>query len=277
MRKFSIVTPCFNAEKYLEETMLSVLNQTAVCNREVELEYFICDGGSQDRTVAIAERLSNSAQNVQIHIISEPDRGMYDALAKGLKRASGDTIAYINAGDFYHHSAFSIVQHFFEKRNFHWLTGYNVVYNDLSQIVYVELPYKYRQRFFSCGFYITRLPALQQESTFWSNSLNQTINFDTLSTFKYAGDYFLWFQFAKSLEIKIVEAYLGGFRIHKGQISGNRQSYIEELHKVVEKPKIQDYLLATIDRAIWYTPNKIKKILNSENLFRFNHELEDWI
>ncbi|MBE9228319.1 glycosyltransferase [Phormidium sp. LEGE 05292] len=277
MRKFSIVTPCFNAEKYLEETMLSVLNQTAVCNREVELEYFICDGGSQDRTVAIAERLSNNVQNVQIHIISEPDRGMYDALAKGLKRASGDTIAYINAGDFYHHSAFSIVQHFFEKRNFHWLTGYNVVYNDLSQIVYVELPYKYRQRFFCCGFYITRLPALQQESTFWSNSLNQTIDFDTLSTFKYAGDYFLWFQFAKSLEIKIVEAYLGGFRIHKGQISGNRQSYIEELHKVVEKPKIQDYLLATIDRAIWYTPNKIKKILNSENLFRFNHDLQDWI
>lgn len=277
MRKFSIVTPCFNAEKYLEETMLSVLNQTAVRNKELELEYFICDGGSRDRTVSIAQQLSNSAPNVQIEIISEPDRGMYDALAKGLKRASGDIVAYINAGDFYHHSAFTIVQHFFEKPNIHWLTGYNVVYNDSSQIVYVELPYKYRQRFFSCGFYSTRLPALQQESTFWSSSLNQTIDFDTLSTFKYAGDYFLWFQFAKAYEIKIVEAYLGGFRIHKGQISGERNAYNDEIYNLVENPKLQDYLLAGIDRFIWYAPNKVKKVFNSNNLFRFNHELQQWI
>jgi glycosyltransferase involved in cell wall biosynthesis len=277
MRKISIVTPCFNAEKYLEETMHSVLNQTAVHNGDIELEYFICDGGSQDQTVSIAEKLRDSTPNVKITILSERDRGMYDALAKGLKQASGDIVSYINAGDFYHASAFTIVQHFFEKRHFQWLTGYNVVYNDSSQIVYVELPYKYRKRFFTCGFYSTRLPALQQESTFWSNELNQTIDFDTLSTLQYAGDFYLWLQFSKSCEIKIVEAYIGGFRIHKGQISGNRSVYDNELAQLVEKPNIVDHVQATIDRLIWYAPNKIKKIFNSDHLFRFNHDVQEWI
>lgn len=277
MKMFSIVTPCFNAEKYLEQTMLSVLNQTVLLNGEVELEYFICDGGSRDQTVSIAETLRDRNRHAHIKIISEPDRGMYDALAKGLKLASGDVVAYINAGDFYHLSAFSIVLRFFEKQHFHWLTGYNVVYNDSSQVVYVELPYNYRRHFFAYGFYGTHLPALQQESTFWSGTLNESIDFDALSTFKYAGDYFLWFQFAKLHEIKIVEAYLGGFRIHKGQLSGNREAYDDEIYKLVGKPNIQDYLLAVFDRIIWYSPNKIKKVFNSENLVRFNHELQEWI
>lgn len=277
MKKFSIVTPCFNAEKYIEETMLSVLNQTVVRNGEVELEYFICDGDSNDQTVAIAERLSRTAHGTRIKIISEPDEGMYDALAKGLRQASGDIISYINAGDFYHHSAFAIIQHFFEKHNFQWLTGYNVVYNDASQIVYVELPYRYRKRFFRCGFYGTRLPALQQESTFWSATLNQTIDFSSLSKLKYAGDYFLWFQFVKSYEIKIVEAYLGGFRIHKGQISEDRKAYNQEIYNLAEYSNVVDYLVAVVDRLMWYAPNKIKKTFNPNHLFRFNHELQDWI
>jgi len=277
MKKFSIVTPCFNAANYLEETMRSVITQTAVCTGEVDLEYFICDGGSRDQTVLIAETMRESHPNIRIDIISEADQGMYDALAKGLRLASGDIIAYINAGDFYCQSAFSTVLHFFEHQDIHWLTGYNVVYNDLSQVVYVELPYKYRPNFFACGFYGTRLPALQQESTFWSASLNQAINFDTLSTFRYAGDYFLWFQFSKSYEIKIVESYLGGFRIHEGQKSGNRKAYDAEIYALVDKPRFTDYALAALDRAVWYTPNKIKKILNSDNLFRFNHELQEWI
>jgi len=277
VKKFSIVTPCFNAEKYIEETMQSVLSQTVLLKGEASLEYFICDGGSSDETVAIAEALRDRNPHAHVKIISEPDKGMYDALTKGLKLASGDVTAYINAGDFYHSTAFSTVLHFFERQDVHWLTGYNVVYNDSSQVVYVELPYKYRRRFFRCGFYSNRLPALQQESTFWSASLNQSIDFDTLSTFRYAGDYFLWFQFAKAHEIKIVESYLGGFRIHKGQKSGDRAAYDAEIAKLVEKPTVQDYLQAAFDRAVWYAPNKIKKVLNSDYLFRFNHEFEEWI
>lgn len=277
MRRFSIVTPCFNAERYLEETMLSVLNQTAVRNGEVELEYFICDGGSSDRTVTIAEKLTRTMQNVQIKILSDPDQGMYDALAKGLRLVSGDVVAYINAGDFYHHTAFSVVEYFFDKRNIHWLTGYQVIYNDASQIVYINLPYKYRPRLFACGFYTAPLPVLQQESTFWSGSLNQTIDFDTLSTFKSAGDYFLWYQFSKLYEIKVVEAYLGGFRVHKGQISGNRKAYDKEIYMLTEKPHLQDHVIALVDQLIWNAPRTIKKAFNSDNLFRFDHELQDWI
>ena len=56
--KFSIITPCFNSEKYIKETMLSVLNQTAVINEIVELEYILVDGGSKDNTLKIINSLS---------------------------------------------------------------------------------------------------------------------------------------------------------------------------------------------------------------------------
>lgn len=277
MTKISIITPCFNAEHYIEETMLSVINQSILRTGAAELEYIICDGSSRDRTVAIAEAVRDRHQCSFINIISEPDSGMYDALAKGLKAASGDIIAYINAGDYYHPSALRTILPFFEKRGVHWLTGYNVTYNDLSSVVYVELPFKYRPKFFSYGFYGTKLPALQQESTFWSSSLNQLIDYSLLSQLKYAGDYYLWLQFSQKYEIKIVESYLGGFRIHRGQISGDKAAYYKEVGSLVKQPGIFDSTLASLDRLLWRAPRKIKKLLNQENLFRFNHDLQEWI
>lgn len=277
MKKFSIITPCFNAEHYIEETMLSVINQSILRTGAAELEYIICDGGSRDRTVSIIEAVRDRHQCNFIKIISEPDSGMYDALTKGLKAASGDITAYINAGDYYHPTALQTVLPFFEKKGVHWLTGYNVVYNNSSAVVYVELPFKYRPKFFSYGFYGTKLPALQQESTFWSTSLNQLLDYSLLSKLKYAGDYYLWVQFSQKHEIKIVESYLGGFRIHGGQISGDKTAYYQEVDSLVQQPGIFDLALASLDRLLWYAPHKIKKLLNPENLFRFNHDLQEWI
>lgn len=273
MKKLSIITPCFNAEKYIEETVRSVIEQQSVLSNKVELEYIICDGRSTDKTITII----NAFKSKYIKIISEQDSGMYEALTKGIKLASGDIIAYLNAGDYYNKYAFDVVVEIFEKKQAQWLTGYNITYNEQSYIVDCRLPYRYRKRFFNCGYYGTRLPFIQQESTFWSSSLNKLIDYDYLANLKYAGDFYIWLQFSKAQELKIVESYLGGFRNHRGQISENLNAYHTEMRQLVSRPNIWDFILCFFDKGLWCLPSKVKKTFNKNGIFRFNHELQEWV
>lgn len=276
MKKISIITPCLNAERHIRETIESVVSQSAITSGRAELEYIICDGNSTDKTIDIIESYCKS--NCLIKLISEADNGMYAALAKGLKRASGEIVAYLNAGDFYNRFAFDIVLDLFEQKNVRWLTGYNVHYNDKSYFLTVKLPYKYRKEFFAAGFYGTKLIFVQQESTFWDASLNNLLDIDRLAAFRYAGDYYLWSCFSRECELKIVEAYLGGFRIEKGQLSENKEAYLHEMMTLITaKPIIYHQILAVFDRLMWYAPVEYKKWLNKDGLFRYDHKLHEWV
>lgn len=275
MKKISIITPCLNAERHIGETIESVIGQSAILSGRAELEFIICDGSSTDMTVAVID--SYGKNNNSIKLLSEPDSGMYAALTKGLKRASGDIVAYLNAGDFYNRYAFDIVLDLFEQKQVRWLTGYNVHYNDKSYFLNAKLPFKYRRDFFASGFYGTRLIFVQQESTFWDASLNRCLDYDVLATYKYAGDYYLWSRFARECDLQIVEAYLGGFRIEKGQLSGNREAYLMEMIPLTTRPHIFQFLLAAFDRCMWYAPVECKKWFNRDGLFRYDHELQEWV
>ncbi|MBO0932733.1 glycosyltransferase family 2 protein [Fibrella aquatilis] len=92
--KITIVTVAYNAAAVLERTIQSVLAQ-----RGVDLEYLILDGGSTDGTVELLRRYDSQLTNWT----SEPDQGIYDAMNKGLHRATGDVIAFLNADDVYAH------------------------------------------------------------------------------------------------------------------------------------------------------------------------------
>lgn len=88
----SIVTVFFNTEATIRDTVRSVMNQTH------PVEYIVVDGASQDGTVdVVRELLSQSTLNYQI--ISERDRGMYDAMRKGIAASHGDVVAILNADD----------------------------------------------------------------------------------------------------------------------------------------------------------------------------------
>lgn len=89
----SVITITYNAEEVLEETMQSVINQTYP-----NIEYLIIDGKSKDTTLQIVEKYKQHVDK----IISEPDKGLYDAMNKGIKLASGDYILFMNAGDLFY-------------------------------------------------------------------------------------------------------------------------------------------------------------------------------
>ena len=91
--KFSIITVTYNAGKVLEDTIQSVISQTY---RNVE--YIIVDGKSKDNTLEIADKYRDHISKV----VSEPDKGLYDAMNKGIRLATGDYLCFLNAGDELH-------------------------------------------------------------------------------------------------------------------------------------------------------------------------------
>ena len=91
--KFSIITVTYNADKVLETTIQSVIHQTYK-----NIEYIIVDGKSKDHTLNIANKYKEHIYQ----IISEPDKGLYDAMNKGIQMATGDYLCFLNAGDKLH-------------------------------------------------------------------------------------------------------------------------------------------------------------------------------
>ena len=115
----SIVTVVFNGEKYLEETIQSVINQTYD-----NVEYIIVDGGSTDRTLDIIKQYEDQID----YWVSEKDNGVYDAMNKGIDLVSGVWINFMNAGDSFYNK--NILSKMFEN-NFYKI---DILYGDYQEI-----------------------------------------------------------------------------------------------------------------------------------------------
>ncbi len=124
----SVITVVLNGEKYLEETILSVLNQTYD-----NVEYIIIDGGSTDGTLDIIKKYEHAID----YWVSEKDRGIYDAMNKGIVLATGDWINFMNAGDgFYSNDVLEKIFQGNELKNIDVIYGdHNVIYPNRTKIV----------------------------------------------------------------------------------------------------------------------------------------------
>lgn len=93
--KVSVITPCYNSEKTIKKTLDSMINQTYR-----NFEYIIIDGGSTDNTLQIVKEYE-PLFGERIRVFSEPDKGIYDAMNKGIRKATGDIIGIVNSDDYY--------------------------------------------------------------------------------------------------------------------------------------------------------------------------------
>lgn len=118
----SVITVCYNAATNIEETMLSVLNQTYG-----NVEYIVIDGGSKDGTLEIIKKYTDRLA----YWTSEPDNGIYDAMNKGMTKATGEWVNFMNAGD-------TFVDDEVLNKSFK-----NKLYDDVD-ILYGDVVYKYR-------------------------------------------------------------------------------------------------------------------------------------
>ncbi len=276
--KLSIITPCYNSEKFISETIESVIYQKG----NFDIEYILVDGKSNDGTIEIVNRyieknirgdLEIRCNDLKIKFISEKDNGMYDALVKGIKDSTGDIIAYINSDDFYLPNAFSTVAEVFENnRQVQWITGINTNYNEEGQIITMKMPFKYNKKFIRGGVYGKYLPYIQQESTFWKRKLLDDIDLNKLKSYKLAGDYYLWNSFAINNELIIVKSALAGFRIVKGQLSSDCKKYMKEFDSICDDIRFYDYFMIFLYKILWACPDKIKIKLN-KNICVYNKNI----
>lgn len=135
----SVITVVYNGEKFLEETIKSVINQTYD-----NVEYLIIDGGSTDGTLDIIKKYEGRID----YWVSKPDKGIYDAINKGIQLSRGKIIGILNADDYYYRDALSIVAKYFINTNIDYLFG-SVIKNQLRSKF---TPWKI---FYSFDFYST--------------------------------------------------------------------------------------------------------------------------
>jgi glycosyltransferase involved in cell wall biosynthesis len=269
-----IVTPVFNGEAWIQETVSSVLDQSAFRSGRVDLRYVVVDGGSTDDTVAKVRAISDE----RVRVVSEKDTGMYDALAKGFRLVSGGSTvcAYLNAGDLWHKNALDIVLDVMAIPGVHWVCGYHVAFNKRGDIIYLRLPFRFRTRLIETGSYLDNLPPIQQESTFWRTSLLESVDLDRLAQFQLAGDYYLWHCFSQTTKLRTISSFLGGFRVHGGHLSDARQQYRAEVDKIIRRPSIVDRAIRSLDRIIWRLPDPAKKFLSGGQILRYDLVDERW-
>ena len=218
----TIVTPCYNSERYLEDCILSVKNQTYK-----NIEHIIVDGGSSDNTIQILKKYQNT---YNMKWFSEKDNGMYDAISKGFTIGKGDILAWINSDDKYMPWACEIVSHVFSQSTIQWCTGIPCLYTEsgvahcLPRVIPV-----YPRRMIEKGYCDGRITGfIQQESTFWSRALWEK-NKNVIQKYQYGGDFHLWTEFAKTDNLYTLDSVLSGFRVHSGQKSENLEAYYDEV------------------------------------------------
>ena len=214
--KISIITVTKNSEKYLEETINSLSNQTYK-----NFEHIIIDGNSTDKTLEIIKKNSSKISKWK----SEDDSGLYDAMNKGVKLCSGDIIGILNSDDIYYSNALEIVNNYFSENNsLDFLFG-SVFKHKLMHGYY---PKKIKWTF---GFYTTHSVGFFIKKT----SHLKVGLYDT--QYKYSADYDLFYRMIVKKKFKGMstkkEEILGKFR------TGGLSSRIKYLDFLRENNKIR--------------------------------------
>ena len=205
----SIVTPNYNGEKYLEETIKSIINQTSD-----DYEFILVDGKSTDNSLNIIKKY---IKKINI-LISEKDKSMYHAIDKGISKAKGEVIIWINSDDLLHKKAVQNVSTIFKKNpGIDWISGINGYIK--KNIQFSSIPYIYPKFILSKGYANhAHWGFVQQESISFRKKLyKKSGGFD----YKYNNscDFGLWKQFSNMTKLHSFYINIGYFRSWEGQDS----------------------------------------------------------
>ncbi len=209
--RISIITPSYNQAAFIEQTILSVLNQDYP-----DLEYIVMDGGSTDGTLEILKKY-----NGRLIWISEPDRGQSHAINKGFSMATGEVLAFLNSDDLYEPGALIKVGQFFAKNpEAAWLTGRCHIIDKYGKEIRKAIT-SYKNFWLRMGGYRTLqiLNFISQPATFWQRAVVESIGpFD--ETLEYSMDYDYSLRVGQHHPWHVLDLYLASFRIHPTSKAG---------------------------------------------------------
>ncbi|GAB3941765.1 hypothetical protein GCM10028805_05450 [Spirosoma harenae] len=213
----TVITPSYNQGQFIQQTVESVLSQ-----HYPKLEYIVMDGGSTDQTLAVLE-----AYKKDITIISEKDRGQTDAINKGLHRAKGDIICWLNSDDYFLPGALHLVgKYFADHPDEQWLTADCLIVDEAGKQIQKPIQqYKKTLRGLSVNAYLGVTNAICQPSTFWRRAVHDRIGYLDESL-HYTMDYDFWLRLAQDSIPAILNEPVSAFRIHSQSKGGAR--YVEQ-------------------------------------------------
>ena len=270
--KFTMIVPVFNAGEKLLKTVSSIAMQSSVVDGTDSVDIIVVDGGSTDTAIDGVRALDLP----NVTIVSERDGGMYDALAKGLIRATGDVVGYLPAGEVLEKTAFRVLGEILTKfPHVDWITGLPMTRNSRGDLVGVHPAFPYRRSWVRQGIYGTILPAIQQESTFWRRELTNEIDLGVLRTCKLAGDFYIWKSFARAHDLFVAFVQLSSFSVEPGQLSKQVPgAYRKELRSLREKPDILARPMARVSRRLtkYAIPRRTAK-----RMITFDHATQSWV
>jgi GT2 family glycosyltransferase len=237
---FSIVTPCLNAARTLPTTLESVSSQDYP-----SVEHIIVDGGSTDGTLDLLERSQDTRW------VSEPDRGLSDAVNKGVRMAKGDLIGWLNADDLYRPGALAIVAEAFASQpSAEWAFGRCGIIDENERAIRSAVTaYKnFFLRRYSFRLHLTH-NFVSAPATFVKRSaFDQVGLFD--ERFKYSMDYDVWLRLGRRGRPIFVDAELAAFRMAEGSLSmsGFATQFVEHFESA--RPYVHDHPIAVRANAV---------------------------
>lgn len=226
--RITVITPSFNQGSFIEETILSVLNQ-----KYPYLEYIVIDGGSKDDSVDIIRKYKNRLA----YWVSEPDNGQASAINKGLERATGDIVAFLNSDDLYLPGALQVVAYkFAENPGIEWMSGQWIYFSGTGRPLELQdliVPRNVTQCLFENY-------QAAQPSHFWRRSLFEKYGvFDQKYRYCFDHEFYVRLLIAKVRCVK-VEHPLSAYRLHPGsksvaEFDGFAKEFSEIRRKYISK------------------------------------------
>ncbi|MFP4511184.1 MAG: glycosyltransferase [Spirochaetaceae bacterium] len=237
--RFSIVIPTLNSAALLDRTLQSIREQSFH-----DCQVIVVDGASNDDTAGVVKRHLLESDC----FISEPDTGMYDALQKGFRRATGEIQCWLNAGDVYFPYTLEAVDRVFRTNpSIQWLTGVGAKIDPDGVLYQIKHPTAFFQSLIRKGYYRDDyIGCISQEATFWRSEIfsPEMIRNDL----RLAGDYDLWIKLSRVAKLYTVKTVLAGFLVHEGQLSSNGEAYLAECNLV--SSRLRSRLFARIAKLI---------------------------
>lgn len=226
--RISIVIPSYNQNQYINKTLESIFTQEG----DFSIECFVMDGGSTDGTVNTLKKFekdisfgkySNYNNEIRFKWQSRKDKGQSDAINNGLKKTTGDILAYLNSDDYYDPGCFKKVISKFRKNNDKlWLTGYCRLVNEDGEAIQSIIE-KYKIFWLNHYSYnkLLSLNFISQPATFWRKEILDKFGlFD--EGLRYTMDYDYWLRIGKTTDPIILNDFIADFRIHSASKGGSQ-------------------------------------------------------
>ncbi|MGA7879062.1 MAG: glycosyltransferase family 2 protein, partial [Desulfoferrobacter sp.] len=262
--KVTVVTPNFNGATTLRRTIESVIYQ-----EYPNLQYIIVDGGSSDESLQII----NEYRQYVTKVITGRDKTMYDAVAKGFDRATGDILAWLNSDDTYepgilrkvgsifaHHPDWSII--YFDDNV--WKQGWRIA-NRLQK--FVGLPE------------LLQGHVIYQASAFIRRAAYQSVGGLEREALRLAGDYQLWVRLAAHYRLHLISGHGSSFCIRDNQLSADWEGYLREMAAVRDGAKLHLphlFLLRTLPGVFLRKLASKRRAKSQRFLYELRNENRNW-